>query len=184
LAPPSSLPIEAQRLGSSYAPAMNGWNLVVWAQMDAAIATLRNAIEACTDETWRAACGTGEIWRAAFHATFFLDLYSGDLGNEYAPPAPFDRSELQENGVPERVYAQGEVLAFLEHARANARARIAAFTDADAERPATIDWLARRGITNAEAVLYNLRHVQHHAAQINLVLRQAADHGAAWVSRG
>jgi hypothetical protein len=163
---------------------MNGWNLVLWAQMDAAIATLRNAIEACTDEAWRAPCGTGEIWRAAYHAVFFLDLYSGDAGMEYAPPAPFDRSELQEHGTPERTYTRHELLAFLAHARANARARIAAFTDADAERPATIDWLARRGIANAEAVLYNLRHVQHHAAQINLALRQAQDHAAPWVSRG
>ena len=27
----------------------------------------------------------------------------------------------------------------------------------------------------AELPLYNMRHVQHHAAQLNLLLRQAAD---------
>jgi hypothetical protein len=156
----------------------------LWTQVDAAIVTLRNAIQVCTDETWRAPCGTTEVWRAAYHAIVFLDLYSGDEGMAYEPPAPFDRSELEQDGVPERVYTRAELLDYLAHARATARAWIAALTDADAERPAVIDWLARRGISNAEAVLYNMRHVQHHAAQINLALRQAAGHGAAWVSVG
>jgi hypothetical protein len=33
------------------------------------------------------------------------------------------------------------------------------------------------------ALLYNLRHVQHHAAQLNLILRQAVDSAPGWVGR-
>ena len=29
--------------------------------------------------------------------------------------------------------------------------------------------------------LYNMRHVQHHAAQLNLILRQVLDKGSPWV---
>ena len=32
-----------------------------------------------------------------------------------------------------------------------------------------------------ELFLYNLRHVQHHAAQLNLILRQTIDRAPRWV---
>jgi hypothetical protein len=32
-------------------------------------------------------------------------------------------------------------------------------------------------------MLYNLRHVQHHAAQLNLILRQVTDSAPDWVGR-
>ena len=34
-----------------------------------------------------------------------------------------------------------------------------------------------------EILLYNMRHVQHHAAQLNLLLRQELDDAPDWVSR-
>jgi hypothetical protein len=34
-----------------------------------------------------------------------------------------------------------------------------------------------------ELHLYNMRHVQHHAGQLNLLLRQAADIGSGWTFR-
>jgi uncharacterized damage-inducible protein DinB len=35
----------------------------------------------------------------------------------------------------------------------------------------------------AELLLYNLRHVQHHAAQLNLMLRQTTGAAPRWVAR-
>jgi hypothetical protein len=37
--------------------------------------------------------------------------------------------------------------------------------------------------TVAELLLYNLRHVQHGAAQLNLMLRQTRTSAPAWVAR-
>jgi uncharacterized damage-inducible protein DinB len=34
-----------------------------------------------------------------------------------------------------------------------------------------------------EILLYNMRHVQHHAAQLNLLLRQAINDAPVWVSK-
>jgi len=34
-----------------------------------------------------------------------------------------------------------------------------------------------------ELLLYNLRHVQHHAAQLNLILRQETDSAPGWVGQ-
>lgn len=38
-------------------------------------------------------------------------------------------------------------------------------------------------MTRAELLLYDLRHVQHHAAQLNPILRQAVDAAPGWVAR-
>ena len=54
----------------------------------------------------------------------------------------------------------------------------------DLTRVAGIEWLARRGMSVVEAVICNLRHVQHHAAQLNLILRQEVGYGTEWVHRG
>jgi hypothetical protein len=41
----------------------------------------------------------------------------------------------------------------------------------------------REGFSNLEVFLYNMRHVQHHMAQLNLLLRQRIDDAPKWVSR-
>jgi uncharacterized damage-inducible protein DinB len=41
-----------------------------------------------------------------------------------------------------------------------------------------------RAMSNGELLLYNMRHVQHHAAQLNLLLRQKTDSAPNWVSKG
>jgi len=39
-------------------------------------------------------------------------------------------------------------------------------------------------MSNGELLLYNMRHVQHHAAQLNLRLRQTTDSGTALGVKG
>ena len=41
---------------------------------------------------------------------------------------------------------------------------------------------ARFELTFAELLLYNMRHTQHHAAQLNLILRQETDAAPGWVA--
>jgi uncharacterized damage-inducible protein DinB len=38
-------------------------------------------------------------------------------------------------------------------------------------------------MSHAELLLYNMRHVQHHAAQLNLILRQKTESAPGWVAR-
>jgi len=57
---------------------------------------------------------------------------------------------------------------------------IEALTDEQARRHCDFEWI---DVSVAELMLYNLRHVQHHAAQLNLVLRQTIDSAPAWVRR-
>jgi uncharacterized damage-inducible protein DinB len=49
-----------------------------------------------------------------------------------------------------------------------------------------VRWINQSGTMDysvLEILLYNMRHVQHHAAQLNLILRQTIDDAPDWVSR-
>jgi uncharacterized damage-inducible protein DinB len=53
-------------------------------------------------------------------------------------------------------------------------------TDGTAHRPSVF----RKGqLTEAELLMYGMRHVQHHSAQLNLILRQTIDSAPNWVSK-
>lgn len=152
---------------------------MVWRQFGAAIDMLENAIDACPDEVWGDRARRPEFWYLAYHTLFFLDLYLAPGEAGFAPPAPFTLGELEDDVFPDRVYTRDELRAYLRHGRDKCRATIEAMTDDEAERQAGFDWLE---LSRAELLLYNLRHVQHHAAQLNLILRQAINSAPGWVA--
>ncbi|MGH7742544.1 MAG: DinB family protein [Candidatus Eiseniibacteriota bacterium] len=153
----------------------------VWGQFGAAIEMLENAIMACPDALWSDASRNPQFWYLAYHTLFFLDFYSSGTDRGFAPPAPFTLSEMDPAGVmPERVYSREELKRYLEHGRAQCMAEIVAL---DPKRASQRCAFERRDISVAELLLYNLRHVQHHAAQLNLILRQVVDEAPGWVSK-
>ena len=157
----------------------SAWKGMLWRQFGAAIDMLENAVAACPDELWGDRERRPEFWYVTYHTLFLLDLYlSGELEG-FTPPAPFTLGELEDDVLPDRVYTRDEMLAYLRHGRAKCRATIQAMTDGEGARPAGFDWLP--GLNRAELLLYNLRHVQHHAAQLNLILRQATNSAPRWV---
>jgi len=155
------------------------WQTIVWQQFGAAIDTLENAINACPENVWSDRSRNPEYWYTVYHTLFFLDLYCFGTGNGFMPPKPFNLDELDPAGIlPDRVYRKDELLTYLEHGRNRARAAVAALTeDSFGQRCA----FERLDVTNAELLLYTMRHVQHHAAQLNLILRQTIDSAPRWV---
>jgi hypothetical protein len=157
------------------------WKTALWQQFGAAIDMLENALIACPDELWGDRSRQPEFWYLAYHTLFFLDLFLSGSEEGFAPPEPFTLEELDPAGVlPERPYTKEELHGYLEHGRRKCRATIGALTKAKARRQAGFDWIDLNG---AELLLYNLRHVQHHAAQLNLILRQTVDAAPGWVAR-
>lgn len=155
----------------------------LWRQLGAAVDMLENAIAACPDELWTAERRRGPaFWYLAYHTLFFLDLYLAPSPDGFVPPPPFNLDELDPAGVlPERPYTQPELLAYLEHGRQKARSVLADLDEAAASRPTAFPWVP--AMTFAELLLVSLRHVQHGAAQLNLMLRQETDAAPAWVKR-
>ena len=154
---------------------------VLWDQLGAAIDMLENAIVACPDGLWSDREQQPEFWYLAYHTLFFLDYYLSDTAEGFAPPTPFGLEELDPAGVlPERPFTKDELLRYLAHDREKSRALVAALTD---ERAAETRTFVGRERPVLEWLLISMRHVQHHTAQLNLILRQQTDSAPEWVGR-
>lgn len=157
------------------------WSAFLWPQFGAAIDMLENAIQACPEPLWKDRDRPPEFWYLAYHTLFWLDLYLSPSLQGFAPPPPFTLAELDPQGqLTDRPYAKDELLRYLRHGREKCRDVIHSLTDAAAGGPSGFAWLQ---CTVAELHLYNLRHVQHGAAQLNLRLRDAGATVPAWVAR-
>jgi hypothetical protein len=157
------------------------WKKLLWQQFGAAIDMLKNAVIACPDELWSDRSQRPEFWYLAFHTLFFLDLYSSDSDKGFAPPAPFTLDEMDERGLlPDRVYEKQELLKYLAYGREKCRTNILSMTEEKAGQRCGFEWLE---ISVAEMLLYNMRHVQHHAGQLNLILRQKTESAPRWVRK-
>jgi DinB family protein len=153
----------------------------LWLQFGAAIDMLENAMNACPDEVWSDPSKRPEwprhdvvgFWYLVYHTLFFLDFDLSDLPEgEFAPPEPFTLEELDPAGVlPEHPYTKEELRKYLEHGRRKCRETIEALDETAFERKAR----TRPEMSVAEQLLYSMRHVQHHTAQLNLILRQRTD---------
>lgn len=150
----------------------------LWKQFGAAIDMLGNALKECPDELWET---SSAFWYKAYHTIFYLDYYLTLQPDTFLPPSPFTLSEFDPSGVmPDRVYSKNELVGYLSFCKKKCHDLIAALTDEVAAQR----WVnTYRDYSILEMLIYNMRHVQHHAAQLNLLLRQGMQHAPAWVSR-
>jgi DinB superfamily len=173
------------------------WRTSLWTQFGEAIDMLENALAACPASLWKACLWPdpppvefppqfAEFWYVAYHALVWLDLYlSGVPEEEFAPPAPFTQGVLDSaEAAPERPYTREELRAYLASTRQKCLDTVAALTDEQACRPVEYPWSRGQPISFLELQLYNMRHVQEHAAQLSLLLGQHGIPGAdlRWVA--
>ena len=164
------------------------WKEILWHQFGAAIETLQNALNACPEELWHARLWPepalqpefAEFWYIVYHVIFWLDYYCSDSAEGFSVPAPFTVSELADAALPERTYTKPELESYLEYARAKCRARIESLADENEPQRVRQDWRVK---TLAELLLYNMRHVQEHATQLNMLLGQKTGSAPGWVGQ-
>lgn len=155
------------------------WKTAIWRQFGAAIDMLENGIVGCPEALWNDRSRRPEVWYLVYHTLFWLDLYLSESAEQFAPPEPFTLGELDPEGaLPERVYTKAELLAYLDYGRRKCRAAIDALTNEKARRRFVC---GRVDMSAAELLLYNMRHVQHGAGHLNLILRQVTDSAPPWV---
>ncbi len=160
---------------------MNQSRAIVWNQFGASIDMLENAMQSCPETVWSDGTQKHEFWYLAYHTLFWLDLYLHGPIEGFQPPKPFGLEELDPSGVmPSRVYERNELTDYLGYCREKLRNVIAALDNARLEKIITH---GRRSMSYEELLWYNMRHVQHHAGQLNLLLRQKTDSAPDWVSR-
>jgi hypothetical protein len=82
--------------------------------------------------------------------------------------------------LPERPYTRAELQTYLEHGREKCKATIEGLTDEKARQRCVF---GRREFDFVGLLLYNMRHVQEHAAQLNLFLGQKVGSAPGWVAK-
>ena len=153
---------------------------MLWRQFAVAIDALEDALRACPAELWEAhlwedepeqwvASGFSTYWYLGYHTLFWLDLYLTGAEEGFAPPAPFDLVEMEAGEVLPRTYTREELLGYLAVCRQRCRETVATLTVAEANRICRFPW---GEMPFAELMLYTMRHVQEHAAQLHLFLGQ------------
>lgn len=162
------------------------WKASVWRQFGAAIDMLENAIRNCPDTLWEATLwnepslpAVAAFWNLSYHTLFWLDLYLSGAVEGFAPPVPFTLDELVAGSLP-RVFTRDEVLGYLAYARQKCQETVTGLTDEQARRICKFRW---DEVPFAELLFYNLRHVQEHAAQLNMFLGQQSGTAARWVAK-
>lgn len=161
------------------------WRASTWQQFGAAIDMLENALRACPDELWRGRLwpdptARPEYWYVVYHTLFWLDLYLTGSEEGFVPPPPFTLIEQDEHGpFPERPYTKEELQDYLVGCRQRCQRTIETLTDEAAGRPCAFPW---GELPFAELLLYNMRHVQEHTAQLSLYLGQQGVEAPDWVA--
>jgi hypothetical protein len=159
-------------------------------QVRAALAMLRDAVERCPGSLWDDPGPTNAFWQIAYHTLYFTHLY---LQPEEAAfrPWPGHQADVQHPDgiagpadpasplplVPEP-YTRGQVLAYAAHLDERLHDALQAI---DLLAPDSgFSWYRPMG--KLEHQLVNLRHLQHHAAQLADRVRNHAGVGVDWVS--
>lgn len=172
------------------------WQQGLWEQFGAAIQMLRNALEACPEEMWHYRVApeypevfyVGEFWYVGYHTLFWLDLYLTGKEEDFLAPAELRSGQADPAfeavldkvySRPIRAYSKQELLWYLDYCYEKCRTKIEGLTEANAGEPLAV-WLP---VGEFELLLYNMRHVQEHAAQLALVLGERLPGVLDWVAR-
>lgn len=149
----------------------------IWRQFGASIDMLENAIVLCPAEFWDT---EKKFWHITYHCLFWLDYYLTPEPDKFSPPSPYTLSEFDPSGaMPDRTYSKEELLSYLRYSRKKCYDLVSGMTD----EMANSRWINEyKNYSVFEIILYNMRHVQHHTAQLNLLLRQEINDAPQWVS--
>lgn len=154
-------------------------------QYHAALGMLRQAIDRCPESLWTSNGHPCPFWHIAYHTLFFTHLYL-QLNEKAFHPWEHHRDEYQFLGTlpwpPHRPPNIGE-----PYTRAEIREY---WRVCDQIVDSTVDTLDLSSpdcgfswytMPKLEHQVMNIRHIQHHAAQLADRLRSAADLGVDWL---
>ena len=164
---------------------------ILWNQFGASIDMLKNIIALWPDQHWNL---TNKVYYLSFHTFLFLDYYLTIPPTNYAAPLPFTMISPDkvpyyavDDLLPGRLYSQNELLNGLQTCRQKCKQVIFGLTEESVHRlwidqPDDIAGSPTLQYSVLEILLYNLKHVQHHVGQLNLLLREETGHAADWIS--
>jgi hypothetical protein len=167
----------------------------LWQNFGAAIDMLKNAITACPNELWQS---EKKFFYLTYHTVIFLDYYLTIPARDFQPGLSYtiiaeDKLPVEaiDDVIPDKYYSKEEMLSWLLSIRAKCKGLITEATeDKLSSRWIAEDEIKMHGLCPStvinysvlEILFYNFRHVQHHVAQLNFILRQKTGAAPDWVS--
>lgn len=157
-------------------------------QYDACLCTLTQCSENCPDSHWDALIARHPFCQVLFHTLFFADYYLGNDADSFGQQAfhrenteLFSNYEQLQDREPTSVYSREQIDMYGRFCRDKATATM----DAETEQTLCAETgFARRNFSRAELHVYNIRHIQHHAAQLILRLRIDTTVDIPWIGSG
>jgi uncharacterized damage-inducible protein DinB len=152
---------------------------IIQSQYHAALTMLENSIKDCPVSLWKDETYKNQYWQIAFHTLFYTHYYLSDFETGFEPWIKYRESHqylsTESSTLVIEPYSQQDVLEYLKFCRKQVDERI---PNIKLDNPSGLDWLPT---TKLELLLYNLRHVQHHAGQLIDRLRISADISSDWI---
>ena len=161
---------------------------IVWNQFGASIDMLINVVSNCPENFFE---HNPRFYYIAFHSTIFLDYYLTIPPSDFTPLLAFTQKEFKDRPkgaiddlIPDQIYSKQEIVDYLKKSREKCRLLIEKLTPEnqnerfkEGNEPNDMDYPI------LEILLYNMRHTQHHTAQLNMLLRQDIDKHMEWSFR-
>lgn len=167
---------------------LDAYKRLVTNQFEAALCGLNACIEQCPAAGWDAPVVNLKFCQAVFHTLFYTDFYlesseatfkQQPFHNEHADY--FRDYEEFEDRKQQLLYDRPTTRLYLNHCRAKA---IQVVGGEDADTLIAPCKFPRREFSRAELHVYNIRHIEHHVAQLSLRLRIDTGEGVAWMGSG
>jgi hypothetical protein len=159
---------------------------VLKSQYHAALEMLAQAIELCPDHLWTSDAYPNRFWRLAYHAVFYADMYlrpdeasfraweNHRKDYQFLGPTPFPPHLSPRIGEP---YSKAQVTDYLRTCDSMVDAAV---DQLDLNSPNSgFPWYK---MSKLEHQLVNIRHIQHHAAQLADRVRTTEGAGVRWVA--
>jgi hypothetical protein len=157
-------------------------------QYEASLCTLAHCVDRCPDTNWNAPVAKYTFSQVVYHTLFFADFYLGRDEQSFFDQefhkknkdlfADYEQLKDQE---PTLTYSCAQIRLYGDFCRGKALSVVDNETEASLCIPAKFE---RRDFTRAELHVYNIRHLQHHAAQLILRLRCDANVDVPWIGSG
>jgi hypothetical protein len=146
-------------------------------------------VDRCPADSWNAKVAKYPFSQVVFHTLIFADLYLGHESEHEFRRQAFHRENAElfgdyeqlEDREPVCVYERQAIKKYLAFVREKAVQTVASETPESLAAQTQFPW---RKIPRGEMYIYNLRHIQHHAAQLILRLRLDANVDVPWVGSG
>jgi hypothetical protein len=161
---------------------------LITSQYEAVLSTLNACVDRCPEQAWNRPVVNYKFCQVVFHTLFFTDYHLGQSEEPFRQQAfhrahadVFHDYEELEDHAPVLLYERAWTRIYLDHCRKKAREVVMSETR---ESLNARTGFARKPFSRAELHVSNIRHVQHHSAQLSMRLRLDFQIDIPWFGSG